>query len=46
MKIIKHFIIQEEEKEFFCIILHHYRNNLFNLIYKSNFINKKIYGNF
>ena len=30
-----------KEKEFFCIIIDYYENNLFKLIYESNFLNSK-----
>ena len=41
VKIIKHFAIIKEKKEYFCIILNYYKSNLKNLIYNTNFLNNK-----
>ena len=38
MKINEYFIINKEEKKFFCIILNYYENKLFNIIYETNFL--------
>ena len=41
MKINEYYFFSEEEKEYLLIILNYYENNLFKLIYESNFLNSR-----
>ena len=41
MPIIEHFTINEQNKEYYCIILNNYESNLSKIIYETNFLNSR-----